>query len=101
MTKAEKAHKAMLSERACVICERIHGQHPGGNVELHHLRSGGWGKGDWGANGIHTLGTKAWERQFGVSQRDLLDSVLEGLDTLQPQTLTRARILTATKQGQR
>lgn len=113
MTKAEKAHKAMLSERACVICERLYGQHPGGNVELHHLRSGGWGKGDYrtliplcydhhrGANGIHTLGTKAWERQFGVSQRDLLDSVLEGLDTLQPQTLTRARILTATKRGKR
>ena len=47
MTKAERAHKAMLSERACVICERLYGQHPGGNVELHHLRSGGWGKGDY------------------------------------------------------
>ena len=87
MTKAERAHKAMLAERACCICERIHGPHEGGNVELHHLRTGGWGKGDYttliplcyahhrGAEGIHTLGTKAWERQFGVSQQELLSSI--------------------------
>ena len=89
MTKAEKAHKAMLADRACVICERLYGQHPGGNVELHHLRSGGWGKGSYktliplcfnhhrGTDGIHTLGTKAWERKFEVSQQELLDSIGE------------------------
>ena len=87
MTKAEKAHKARLADMACCICERIHGQHPGGNVELHHLRTGGWGKGSYltliplcfnhhrGAEGIHQLGTKAWERRFDVSQQDLLDKV--------------------------
>lgn len=84
MTKAEKAHKAMLAEKPCAICVRLHGPHEGGNVELHHLRSGGWGKGDYttliplcfdhhrGVNGIHTLGTKAWERKFEVSQQELL-----------------------------
>jgi hypothetical protein len=53
------------------------------------LRTGGWGKGDYktliplcfnhhqGAEGIHTLGTKAWERHFDVSQQDLLDLTLE------------------------
>ena len=89
MTKDEKKHKDKLSQMACVICERIHGQHAGGNVELHHLRAGGWGKGSYltlfplcfnhhqGREGIHTMGTKAWERVFGVSQRDLLDLTLE------------------------
>ena len=89
MTKAEKQHKAKLAEMACVICERIHGQHPGGNVTLHHLRTGGWGKGGYetliplchrhhqGEEGIHTMGTKAWERFFDVSQRDLLELIKE------------------------
>lgn len=89
VTKAEQKHKAKLAEMSCMICERIHGQHEGGNVELHHLRTGGWGKGDFttliplcfshhmGSEGIHTLGTKAWERRFDVSQRDLLELVRE------------------------
>lgn len=89
MTKAEDQYKAKLADMACVICERIHGQHPGGYVELHHLRTGGWGKNDYttlmplcynhhrGAEGIHTMGTKAWERHFDVSQRDLLALVQE------------------------
>ena len=89
MTKDEKRHKEKLADIACVICERIYGQHPGGNVSLHHLRTGGWGKGDYrtliplcynhhqGKEGIHTLGTKAWERHFNVTQQELLDDVLE------------------------
>lgn len=91
MRKAELKHKAKLADMACVICERIYGQHPGGNVELHHLRTGGWGKGSYltliplcvnhhrGKEGIHTLGTKAWERHFEVSQQDLLNQVLEAV----------------------
>ena len=89
MTKAEKQWKSKLADMACLICERIYGQHPGGNVTLHHLRTGGWGKGDFttliplchnhhqGAEGIHTLGTKAWERAFNVSQKDLLEIIQE------------------------
>ena len=89
MKKAELQHKAKLADMACLICERIYGQHPGGHVELHHLRTGGWGKGNYttliplcyfhhlGAEGIHTLGTKAWERHFDVSQKDLLEIVKE------------------------
>ena len=91
MTKDERKHKDKLAEMACMICERIYGQHSGGNVELHHLRTGGWGKGSYktlmplcfnhhnGAEGIHTMGTKAWERHFDVSQKDLLDLVTERL----------------------
>ena len=92
MTKAERLHKNRLAQMACLICERLYGQHPGGNVELHHIRTGGWGKGDYltliplcyrhhqGADGIHTLGTKAWERRFEVSQVDLLNLVLERVE---------------------
>lgn len=88
-TKDELKHKAKLAEMACVICERLYGQHPGGHVELHHLRSGGWGKGTYktliplcvnhhrGTDGIHNMGTKAWERHFGVSQQDLLNDVMD------------------------
>jgi hypothetical protein len=88
-TKDELKHKSKLAEMACVICERLYGQHPGGNVSLHHLRSGGWGKGTYktliplcfdhhqGVDGIHTMGTKAWERHFGVSQQDLLNDVMD------------------------
>lgn len=89
MKKAEQKHKAALADMACLICERIYGQHPGGNVTLHHLRTGGWGKPGWdsliplchnhhqGPEGIHTMGTKAWERAFNVSQKDLLDIIKE------------------------
>jgi Recombination enhancement, RecA-dependent nuclease len=89
MTKDEKAHKAALVEMGCIICERQ--GNPGTPPQLHHLRTGGWGKGDYktliplcyyhhqGYLGIHTMGTKAWERHFGVTQRELLNNVLERL----------------------
>jgi hypothetical protein len=84
MTKAEQAHKAALAELGCMLCRRLFPHLEPGPVNLHHLRTGGWGKGDYttliplcfrhhqGEDGIHTLGTKAWERKFGVSQADLL-----------------------------
>ena len=90
MKKAELQYKAKLADMACVICERIYGQHEGGGVvELHHLRSGGWGRGNYktliplcvehhrGNSGIHGMGTKAWERAYDVSQKDLLALVQE------------------------
>lgn len=88
MKKEELKWKAKLADMSCLICEGIHGRHEGGHVELHHLRTGGWGKGDYktliplcinhhrGKEGIHTLGTKAWERHFDVSQADLLNQIL-------------------------
>jgi len=92
MTKAEQQWKAKLADMACLICERIYGQHSGGDVQLHHLRTGGWGKGSYqtllplcwhhhqGPDGIHTLGTRAWERRFDVTQKDLLSLVLERME---------------------
>ena len=88
MTKAERKHKDRLAQMCCKICERLYGPHEGGNVQLHHLRAGGWGKGDYrtliplcfnhhqGEDGIHTLGTKAWALKFNVTQHELLTEVL-------------------------
>jgi hypothetical protein len=71
-----------------MACRRIHGPHEPGPVELHHLREGGWGKGDYrtliplcvehhrGGTGVHGLGTKAFPRHHGFSQRDLLADAL-------------------------
>ena len=87
-TKAEKQHMSRVAELGCCLCHRIHGPHDAGPVELHHLRAGGWGKGGYltvmglciehhrGNTGIHGLGTKAFERQYEVTQQELLDWVL-------------------------
>lgn len=87
MTKAEKAHKSAVAELGCMLCKRLGlGETP---AELHHLRTGGWGKGDYttlipicyehhrGNTGIHELGTKAFERHYGVTQQELLDETLK------------------------
>lgn len=84
MTKAQQKRRSALADLGCALCHLIHGPHDPGPVELHHLRSGGWGKGGdetliplchdhhRGRNGIHTLGTKAWERDFFTTQAELL-----------------------------
>jgi hypothetical protein len=92
MTKDEREHKNRLVELGCMACRRIHGPHAPGPVELHHLRSGGWGKRDYrtliplcvehhrGATGVHGLGTKAFPRHHGFDQQDLLDDALKELE---------------------
>lgn len=89
MTKAEAAHKIRLSLLGCALCRKVHGPHEPGPVELHHLRTGGWGKDDYmtliplcyehhrGNAGIHGMGTKAFERNYGYTQRELLDWALK------------------------
>lgn len=89
MTKADRLHFDKVAALGCCLCHHIHGPHSPGPVELHHLRSGGWGKGDYttliplcinhhrGPEGIHHLGTKAWERGFEVTQEELLNWTTE------------------------
>lgn len=84
MTKAEKLYKSILADLGCMACRYLYGIEDG-PVELHHLRTGGWGKGDYktliplcyehhrGSVGIHTLGTKEWARSMGVDQDFLLN----------------------------
>ena len=79
MTKDERTHKSRLAELGCMACRRIYGPHDPAQVELHHLRTGGWGKGDYktliplcpehhrGATGVHGMGTRAFDKHYGVS----------------------------------
>ena len=88
MKKAERDHKAKLVALGCLACRRLHGAHEPGEVELHHLRTGGWGKQGYltlmglcvehhrGNTGIHGLGTKAFDAFYPFTQRDLLDDAL-------------------------
>ena len=89
MTKAELIHKGKLAQLGCMACKRLHGEHDPGPVELHHLRTGGWGKGDYktliplcrehhqGNTGVHGMGTKGFDKHYGFTQQDLLSDALE------------------------
>ncbi len=84
MTKEEKLYKSVLADMGCMVCRNLYGI-TDGPVELHHLRTGGWGKGDYttliplcfehhrGNAGIHTKGTKAWVLAIGLTQETLLE----------------------------
>lgn len=88
MTRAETIHKTKLAALGCMVCRRLHGPHEPGPVELHHLRTGGWGKGDYktliplcpehhrGATGVHGMGTKGFAKHYGFDQSDLLSDAL-------------------------
>lgn len=92
MTKEEKHHKTKLSGLGCMVCLRLYGPHSPAPVELHHLRSGGWGKGDFrtliplcpehhrGNTGVHGLGTKGFARHYGFDQQALLVDTLKALE---------------------
>lgn len=87
MTKAEKLHKTALARLGCVVCRRVFGI-TDGPVELHHLRTGGWGRGDYkslipvcwphhrGDIGIHGMGTRGFEKHYGFTQLDLLNDTI-------------------------
>lgn len=87
MTADEKRHKARLADLGCMVCRRLFGI-TDSPVQLHHRRSGGWGKGNYltliplcpphhmGDEGVHGLGTKGFARHYGFTQQDLLDDAL-------------------------
>lgn len=89
MTKAEKAHKQAVAELGCALCYHLHGPHDPAPVELHHLRAGGWGKGDYktliplcaehhrGNTGVHGLGTRGFVKFYGITQQELLQWTLD------------------------
>lgn len=81
-----------MAALGCSMCYRLYGAHAPGPVDLHHLRGNGWGRGDYktlmplcfnhhrGAEGIHHIGVKLWEREMGVTQLELLAWTLEKLN---------------------
>jgi len=88
LDKAEKKHKQILADLGCMVCRRLYGIKDS-PVELHHLRTGGWGKGDYttliplcvehhrGNTGVHGLGTKGFVKHYGFDQQDLLNDTKE------------------------
>lgn len=94
MKKDETKHKERVARLGCAVCFRLYGPHEPGPVELHHLRGGGWGKGDYktliplciehhrGNTGVHGLGVKGFDKHYGFSQKDLLEWVLKKLEGL-------------------
>lgn len=87
MTKEEQKYKQRLTELGCMVCRRLYGI-TDSPVELHHYRSGGWGKGDYktliplctehhrGNSGIHGKGTKGFDAFYPFTQLDLLNDTL-------------------------
>ena len=92
--KHDRKHMGRVAELGCVICRRMgFGPSP---AEVHHIRAGtGAGKRAshydtiplccahhrQGADGLHVMGRKAWERHHGVTELELLEDVrrlLEG-----------------------
>ena len=88
MTNDEREHKARLAELGCMACRRLFPYLEPGPVELHHLREGGWGKGDYmtliplcrehhrGDSGVHGMGTKGFPKRYGFDQADMLMDAL-------------------------
>ena len=89
MTKAERAHLNKLAEMGCIICRRL--GFPGTPAQIHHPRKGQgmaqraphemgiplcW-EHHLGKTGIHGMGTKAFERHYGVTELELLQQTME------------------------
>lgn len=88
MKTEEREHKQKVASLGCALCHHIYGDHEPGPVELHHLRTGGWGRGDYktliplclehhrGNKGVHGLGTKMFVKYYDVTQEQLLEWTL-------------------------
>lgn len=84
-TAAEKRHMSAVASLGCIVCRRLgYSDTP---ACVHHIRTGvGMGKRasnldtlplchhhHQGAEGIHGMGRKAWERHFGFTEVELLE----------------------------
>lgn len=89
LKRAEKQHKDRLVSLGCMVCRILFPWLEPATPELHHMRQGGWGKGDYktliplcpehhrGKTGVHGLGTKGFVSHYGFTQQELLDQALE------------------------
>lgn len=83
-TKQDRAHMSAQADAGCILCRHLgYGDTP---AEIHHLRDG-MGAGQRNSNlmtiplcpehhrgrtGFHGLGRRAFEREYGVTEMDLL-----------------------------
>lgn len=90
-TTAAKRHMGKVAEVGCILCRHLgFGETP---AQVHHLKEecgAGQRQSDFltiplcqphhtGSVGIHGLGTKAFERTYGLSELDLLALTIERL----------------------
>ena len=80
-TKAEKQHYAKVANLGCSLCRYLgYGESP---PELHHIRRAGkrtnapviplCPEHHRGNTGIHGMGRKAFEREYKITEEDLLE----------------------------
>jgi hypothetical protein len=80
-TKAEKQHYAKVANLGCSLCRYLgYGESP---PELHHIRRAGkrtnapviplCPEHHRGNTGIHGMGRKAFEKEYTVTEEELLD----------------------------
>lgn len=84
-SKSEKIALNKIAELGCIICSSILGKE-GSAAELHHVRRFGAKRSaspilplcpehHRGNSGVHGLGTKGFEIQWGVTYEELLEEV--------------------------
>jgi hypothetical protein len=88
-SKSEKIALNKIAELGCIICSEILGIQ-GSAAELHHVRRYGTKRATSpilplcpehhrGNSGVHGLGTKGFEIQWGITYEELLDRVNQKL----------------------
>jgi hypothetical protein len=80
-TKAEKEHFRKVAELGCSLCRFLGNE--GTIPELHHIRRAGIRSKSpviplcpfhhRGSGGIHGMGRKAFEREYGITEEELLE----------------------------
>jgi len=93
LTKDQKKYLSKVADLGCIICYRL--GYAGTPSEIHHVRGLGLGMGvrsshydtlplcpehHRGNTGYHGMGRKAFERQYKVTEHELLKQVKEMLD---------------------
>jgi len=93
LTKDQKKYLSKVANLGCIICTRL--GYAGTPSEIHHVRGMGLGMGvrsshydtlplcpehHRGNTGYHGLGRKAFERQYDVTETQLLEQVKEMLN---------------------
>jgi hypothetical protein len=81
-TKAEKKHYDKIAQLGCSLCRFVLG-YSGTPCEIHHIRRAGKRSNapviglcpehHRGNAGVHGMGRKAWERQFNITEEELLE----------------------------
>lgn len=84
-TKAEKEHYGKVANLGCSLCRYLgYGESPS---HLHHIRRAGKRSNapviplcpehHTGNKGVHGMGRKAFEREYGVTEEELLEYTLQ------------------------